>query len=360
MPDLTRREFARIVSRTGFAIPFAGGLLAACGGDSKGGAAAAGGDAAQSITMPRVALTSPVQPSYVNILAGPITYGPDFGLKASKSDFTTFESHQTASQAALAGKADIIGGSTVSNLALISRGAPYRIFAPFQDLTDLTIVARGQVKELSDLKNPSYKVAIDDPGGAAMAAFDSILIAQNAGFMSDDIPNKVILGSSGLRATALAAGQADATILQSFEAPPIDAKTHDVNILANVYSSAPKFLMQSFAASEDWLKKNPATAAAFVASIVKANQELVKSYDTYNEAVQQFIDKPPAQKDLKTVFGVIQKYEFWPKDGGLNRDKLTFMIDLGVKEKIFAAGTVDADGALDTTARDQAMTKLAS
>jgi ABC-type nitrate/sulfonate/bicarbonate transport system substrate-binding protein len=356
MSELSRREFARLMGRVGIALPLGGTLLAACGDDKK--AASGAGAAKNAVTMPRVGLSSPVQPSYVNILAGPIEYGEEFGLKASERDFTVFESHELATQAVLGGKLDIVGASTISHLALIARGGKFRIFAPLQDLTDLTIVGRGSVASLDDLMDPKNKVAIDDPGGAAMAAFDAILIDRNAGFMSNDIPNKVILGSSGLRGSALAAGQADATILQEYEAPPIDAKTHDVNIIAKVYDSAPQFMMQSFAASQEWLDSNPESAAAFVASLIKANRALVENFKTYDTAVQRYIKEPPKPSDLEKVFGVIKQYEFWPKDGGLDAGKLEFMINLGGKEEIFDAGKVAVDAALDTRPRDQGLSMV--
>ena len=44
------------------------------------------------LPVPRVALTSPTQPSYVETIYGPITYGSEFGLDMTLDDFTIFDS----------------------------------------------------------------------------------------------------------------------------------------------------------------------------------------------------------------------------------------------------------------------------
>ena len=76
----------------------------------------------------RVGLAAVVHPTYIQVMAGPVLFGPEFGLEITQEDFVFFDSHSTTVLAALSGHVDIIGASTLAHMTFISKGQPFKIF----------------------------------------------------------------------------------------------------------------------------------------------------------------------------------------------------------------------------------------
>ena len=231
MAEVSRREF---LQRSGIG---AGGLLtlsglttllAACGDDETASSGGGGGEAAKVNPKPKIGLSSSPQPSYLPVIAGPIMAGSQFGLNMTKDDITTFDSSTTLTQSTLSGQVQIAGQSTIAHLLLIDRGQPFKLFATYSLNDDFVIAGRGDVKTVEQLKDPNVVVATDSPGGAGQAVFDAMLKASNAGFLVDDIPKKVIIESSGERTSALASGDADATVIHIVQANAVNKEHGDV------------------------------------------------------------------------------------------------------------------------------------
>ena len=113
--------------------------------------------AQDEMEAPTVALTSPTQPSYVHTVYGPLTHGADFGLPMTMDNFLIFDSHSTATQAALAGEADIVGGSLVSHLLLRQAGQDFQIFCPFITQDDFLLVGRNGIETVEQLADPDTR-----------------------------------------------------------------------------------------------------------------------------------------------------------------------------------------------------------
>lgn len=300
----------------------------ACAGSGGGSSSAAGEE------PPRVAFTSEVQPSYVNTRYGPIQYGPQFGLKYTKDDFAVFDSHSTATQTALSGRAEIVGGSFASHLLVREQGTDFKAFCPFINLDDYMFVGRNGVDSVDDWFKPSTTVGIDSPGGAAAMAVNAMLQANNASGLAKDIPNTKILQSSGLRTSAFVSGEIDATIIHLLQFNQAKKQVSDPAVISKMYEDLPFYIKESFAAPADWLQQNNEAAASFCASIIKANRKLTENFDTFQQAVQTHVAEPPPEEELRTVFELFQKHKFWPKDGGLEPEAVKYMIDLAVKSGV--------------------------
>lgn len=311
-------------------------LLAACGssddeGGSTGTAAAEGGGG--DVSMPRVGMSSALQPSYVVAMAGPLSYGARFGLRGSRDDFVMFDSSATLSQSALSGDVPVIGQSSMAQLILVDRGLPFKVFAPFNDLDDFVIAARRQITRLDQLLDPANVVAVDEPGGAGEANMDAMLVSGGADFLSREIPKKVVIGSSGDRTSALASGDCVATSIHLLQARDVRNELgEEINVLATLYEDNPAYIMQLYAARTDWLDDNLDSAAAFCASVIEANRALTPSYDEFKRAVDTYVIEPPDERDLRELHALIERYEYWALDGGLQREKIEAMVELGLRE----------------------------
>lgn len=319
-------------------------LLASCGGGdaSDTGETASGADApaqetggsaeesaATSLETPQIAFTSPAQPSYVNTRVGPLTYGPEFGLEFTEEDFTVFESHSTATQTTLSGRADIVGGSFVSHALVREAGEDFKVFCPFVSLDDFVLAGRNGVDSIEQLFESETRVAIDSPGGAGAMILNSMLQAADAGTI-EDIPSTTVLESSGQRTTAFAADEVDATVIHLTQFNQALAEAPDGVVITSLYEDVPVYIKEAFAAPSQWLEDNRDTAVAFCASILRANQELAGDFDAFAEAVSQYVEEPPEEAELQELFTLIQEYDFWPVDGGMSDDAVTFMMDVAV------------------------------
>lgn len=320
-------------------------ILAACGGDDGAETAAGSDDGADSegVTTPIIGLSSSVQPSYILAMDGPLSYGSQFGMDVTPDDFVSFDSHATVVQAALSGQVEVVGASTLAHLSAISQGQPFRIFAAMNHADDFVIAGRGDVTTLEQLADPEVTVGMDEPGGAGAAIFDAMLLAEGQDFISTDIQDAVVIGSSGGRTSALASGEVDATSIHLHQAESIDEETGDVTIISNLYENVPLFMMQAFAAPEDWLEENPDTAAAFTASLIVSAREMHADYDTFVAAVEESIAEPPDDATLQSIWDLATQHDFWPLDGGLEDDRVQFMIDLAETQGLIEEGLTPDD-----------------
>jgi NitT/TauT family transport system substrate-binding protein len=368
---MDRRQFLRIAGASAVVLPLAG-VLDACSSDSKpqssaptGGATAStgggGGGGGGQVGKLKLAISSSTLPTYLPQVAGPLLYGKDFGLDMSKDDILVFQSHATAVQAALSGKVNAVGASTMGNLSVIAAGSPFKIFAPYSLVDDYVVASVGEIKSFQDIKDKNAVVGIDSQGGAARTAMDAILVSQGAGFLVGDLKNIQDIESSGERASALAAGQVQVTVIHKSQADKAAAAGKQVNTLASLYEAAPKYLKEVYAAPSKWLDANQATATALTASIVKASREMRASQDTFVSAVKQLIKQPPSDAELQAAWQLIKQYDFWPAAvTGLESDRMTFMLDLGVKEEILVDGRLTSDSVVDMRPMNAALKQLGS
>lgn len=373
MNRMDRRQFLRIAGASAVALPLAG-VLDACSSDSKpqasaptgGATASAGGGGGNGggggqVGKLKLAISSSTLPTYLPQVAGPLLYGKDFGLDMSKDDILVFQSHATAVQAALSGKVNAVGASTMGNLSVIAAGSPFKIFAPYSLVDDYVVASVGEIKSFQDIKDKNAVVGIDSQGGAARTAMDAILVSQGAGFLVGDLKNTQDIESSGERASALAAGQVQVTVIHKSQADKAAAAGKQVNTLASLYEAAPKYLKEVYAAPSKWLDANQATATALTASIVKASREMRASQDTFVSAVKQLIKEPPSDAELQAAWQLIKQYDFWPAAvTGLESDRMTFMLDLGVKEEILVDGRLTSDSVVDMRPMNAALQQLGS
>ena len=279
----------------------------------------------------RVSLTATTKPSYVQTVYGPVHYGPEFGLNMTKEDFVVFQSHATATQSVLSGQTSILGGSFISHLLLREAGQDFKVFCPFVNLDDFVMVGRNGVSQVEQLFDPDVRVAIDSPGGAGGIILNAMLQAAGTGKTVADLPNTRILESSSLRTSVFVANGVDATVLHLAQFKQSASEIPDAVIIASLYGDVPVFIKEAYAATASWLEENQEFAAAFCACVLKASRELPQDFDLYVRAVNGFVGEPPDREVLREIFDLISEYEFWPKNGDLEPETITFMAKLAVK-----------------------------
>jgi NitT/TauT family transport system substrate-binding protein len=371
MSEIGRRQFLRAAGITAAAIPF-GGLLASCSSSSNssspsstprattGGAAATASAAATGGTVGKIkaANGSSILDAYVNVIAGPVLYGKEFGLDFTTDDNVQFQSGSAAIQTVLGGKLQIVSTGAVTCMSAIAQGSPLKIFLPYLLVDDTVIAATDDITSIADLKSKNPVIGVDS--NTAKTAMDQILVGMNAGFVVDDLKNVQTIESSGERTSALAAGQVSVAVIHQSQLDQVAATGKKVHALANMYEAPGKFIKQCWMAPAKWLDENQATATAFAASLIKGSRELKNNQQSFVDACKKVIKKPPADDELAAMWQLVHKYDFWPTDtNAMEPERIQNMIDLGVKETTLEEGVLTPDKVVDTRAADAALKMLA-
>jgi NitT/TauT family transport system substrate-binding protein len=353
MSEIGRRQFLRAAGITAAAIPF-GGLLAECGSGSSStspssssplataGSPAGTGAATGTVGKIKAANGSSILDAYINVIAGPVLYGKDFGLDFTGDDNVQFQSGSAAIQTVLGGKLQIVSTGAVSCMSAIAQGSPFRIFLPYLLVDDTVIAATDDITSIADLKAKNPVIGVDS--NTAKTAMDQILVGMNAGFVVDDLKNVQTIESSGERTSALAAGQVGVAVIHQSQLDQVAATGKKVHALANMYQAPGKFIKQCWMAPEKWLDENQATATAFAAALIKGSRELKNNQETFVSACKQLIKKPPKDDELQAMWELVHKYDFWPTDtNAMEPERIQNMIDLGVKETTLEEGVLTPD-----------------
>jgi ABC-type nitrate/sulfonate/bicarbonate transport system substrate-binding protein len=345
----------RIAVLLAFALA-ASSVVVACGGDDGGGGDS--GSAASSQTKLRVVHSSSLDPGEIAGFVGPIEYADQVGLKPlTPGDEKTLDSHATATQVLLSGKADIIGGSFVSDLQVIEQGVPIKAFCPFSSGFAAVIVGRDEVDSLDYLaQHKDTPVAIESAGGPVNFFFDLVLQARNIPLTTQDFTDGKIIEDSPQRVAALANGDVKATLINFFQLPPLQKQLGDkVHVLSDVMEDVGKGgIFLAFAAKTDWLDSHQDEAAKFCASVLKANKALTEDFDTFKAASDKYITPKVDAETLKTNWDAIAKYELFPFGNSLTEDAVDLVQKTAVKTNILKE-PIPYDKVVDTAVIEKAV-----
>ena len=265
----------------------------------------------------RIAVTSGADTGDIVAVTAPIEFGEKFGITGSPDDIKRFDSHATAAQVVLSGRADVLAGSFASDLALIEKNPEVRVYCPMQAATAEMLVGVDDVQTLEDLQKPSSMIAIDSPGGAADSFLNTLLQVKDSGFTVNDIPSKLILEDGGQRLTAVQTGEAKVTVMDGTELAVLRTaidpnRIHVISVLAEDIGSTA--IYQAFAAKKEWLDANKELAAKHCASVVLAARTLSVDIDALQAVADKYIEPNPKREDLQDFIDLSVEHTVWPTD----------------------------------------------
>jgi ABC-type nitrate/sulfonate/bicarbonate transport system substrate-binding protein len=302
-----------------------------------------------------VAFTAHTAPTLVPVEYGIDNYTDDFDLNMSvKDNVTTFDSHTTAMQTVLGGRAQVLGGSVAAILATREQGEDFKIFCPRISMDDFVLAGSNGVTTIEQLFDRNVRVGIDSPGGAGAIILNALLIGVGEDRGIQDIPSPQIIESSGLRTSAFAAGEIDATVIHDTQYVQAEAQLPDATRIATLYKDVDTFIKEAQAAPAKWLDENRDLAARYCATTLVAMHDLKADYNVFQGAVKTYVEEPPSDKDLKILFDLIQKYPFWTDDGGLSDASIQFMIDVSKASGVLTKD-MDASDVVDRKTLDLAV-----
>lgn len=311
--------------------------VAGCGGDDdEGGAASADGGAKTA----KVVVSSPADSGDVVPIGGLSRFGEDFGITQTDADVERFDSHATAAQLLLSGKADVIAGSFGANLTLIEAGRELKIFCPAQSSTAEMVVGIGDVDSIDALKDENVTLAVDSPGGGADFQLNALLTVTDAGFLVADVPSKIILEDGGQRVSALQNGEAQISVVDPSELQILQEALgeDEVNVISTLAEDVgDQVVDMTFAATPEWLDENADLAARFCATVITAAEELTADFATYQELANEYIEPDPDPAGLQALFDLGQDFTVWPNDPMITEEQFDANVAIAA-----AAGSIES------------------
>lgn len=315
-------------------------------------ACSSGGDEPAEETTPeslQIALSAQPQASLVPLVYGVDNYGSEFDLAISvDQNVTIFDSHATAAQTVLGGQAQVMGSSISSILAAREQGEDFKIFCPYVSMDDFVLAGSNGVSTVAQLFDPSTRVGIDSPGGAGAIILNALLSGVGETRSIQEIPTQQIIESSSLRTAAWAAGDVDATVIHEDQYEGAEAEVDQPVRIATLYENVDTFIKEAQAAEAGWLEQNRELAAQYCATTLTAMKELKSDFALFQTAVNEYVEEPPTEEELRVLFDLIEQYPFWTDDGGLSDESLQFMIEMStasgvLTEPMNAADVVDRE-----------------
>ena len=339
-------------------ISMASIALASCGGDDKG---SSGGGADGGSQRVRVAVTSGETLGDVPGVSAAVENGDAFDIKGSADDIKRFDSHATAMQVLLSGRAEVVSGSFVSDLKLMEQGRDIKVFCGVQNATEENLVGTGKTDSIDDLQSGDATLAIDSPGGAADFFLNFLLYAKDSGFYVDDIDNKTILEDGDQRLSAMQNGEADVSILAFNEIALLEEQVgkENVNVISVLAEDiGDQAIYIAFAAESSWLTENKDLAARFCATAIDQMNKISADYGAYKAMIEKYIEPPPPDTDIRQLWDLNKDFTVWPDTPVISEEQYQANVDVALASGLLKE-KIPYDQAIDRSVMDQAKKLLA-
>ena len=302
-----------------------------------------------------IALYAEPQASVVPLHYGIDNYSSDFDLAITvDQNVTIFDSNKNFVETARAENAQVMATSVSAILDARESGEDLKIFCPYVSMDDFVLAGANGVNTVDQLFEPTTRVGIDNPGGAGAIVLNALLSGVGETRDIPDIPNPQVIESSGDRTAEWAAGGLDATVIHEAQYDEVEAQVDRPVRIATLYENAPQFIKAAQAADADWLEENRDLAASYCATTLRAMTALKGDFSLFEAAVNKYVETAPTPQGMQDLFALIQKYPFWPADGGLSEDSIQYMIDL-TNESGLLATPLNAADVVDRATLDRAV-----
>lgn len=194
---------------------------------------------------------------------------------------TDFQGGSKALEALLGGSADVVCGFFDHVIQMRAEGRKLKAFVTMQQLLGLALVespaAQNKVSSIASLKGAV--VGVSAPGSST-DLFLKYLLAQN-GVQSSDV-SVTAVGMSAASIAAMERGKVDAAVMAEPAISTLSRRAGMLHILADTRSvegvkkifGIEHYPAAVFYSTEEWLRKNPETAAALARAIQKTLQAL--------------------------------------------------------------------------------------
>ena len=253
-------------------------------------------------------------------------------------------------RAMLAGNVDIGMAPGAQATVGRSKGAPVKGILANMYKFEASMVVRGNVKTLADLKGK--RIGIQQPGGFADILSKGVLRAakvspKDVHFVSiatEDVP-------------ALVADQIDTAILHVEQEMMAKTKVPSLHAIARMWELQPKQLYQFMLVTEKGIKEKPAALQAFVKANIEATRLIYTDRAKVVPIMVKYTTYP--QKIVEDTYDFLVKSCIWDANTGLSPERINFTSALMTRVGNIEKGkTPKYEDVVDTTFAKKAMADL--
>lgn len=313
----SRRAFLR---RAGTAVAGVGSLtLAGC--STRG----VSGETTSTDEPLRLAFQAPAETTDVNTWVGAREFAADRGLDVTVD---VFEGVDLAVQSVLSGEADVARGSVTAAAAVIEAGRPFEfVVAPIRS-TDYVLAAQPGIESLADVVEQDATIGMSAPTGLDAVQVAAAMLQAGAIDGVDEL-NYQRIGYSGARKEAMLGGDIDVSPQHYAQWLDMREQNEDLRTLLRFGETLDSWIQEVFMIPRDVVDARRADVVSFVAAQLQGSRALYDGYDRYRRAVREYVPGGgPDEATLEPTYEFLTDVGIWPRDGGLRRENVDYMLDL--------------------------------
>ena len=288
-----------------------------------------------------------------NVVHMPVIVARELGLyKKYGVDVQTvqLEDGVKVFRAMLAGNIDIGMSPGAVTIIGVSNGAPVKVILASSNKFEASMVVRGNVKTMADLKGK--RIGIQQPGG--FADINSRAVLRAAKIDPKDV-NFVSIASEDV--PALVADQVDTAILHVEQEMLAKSKVPTLHAIARMWELQPKTLYTVAAVTQKTIAEKHAALEAFTKANIEATRVMYTDKAKVMPILVKFTGYP--EKIISDTYDFLVKSCIWDANSGLSPERVNFTAGLMTKVGNIKPGkTPKYDDVVDTSFAKDALTKL--
>lgn len=291
----------------------------------------------------RIAFQAPAETVDINTWHGVTEYTD------VETDVTVFEGVDLAVQSVLSGEADIARGSVTAAATLAETEEPFRFVAAPVRSTDYVLVTRSGIDSLEAIVEQDATIGMSAPTGLDAVQVAAVMLEAGVIDSADEL-NYQRVGYSGARRSAVIEGEIDVSP-QHYAQWRSMREEADLNNLLAFGDRLDSWIQETFMLPPRTLEQRPDAVQSFLEGQLRANRALYGDYELYQSVVERHVDGAPPASVLEPTYEFVTGIDIWPRNGGLTRDRVDYMLDLtdrlGVTEERVPTDEILERGPLD-------------
>ena len=253
-------------------------IAAACGGDdgTEGGAADGNGGGTEGL---RVAYASDLDPNDIS---------DQFGIQAARAEVVELTEDSAVIAGLIRGDVDVGNIGLTEAIKAAQTGVPIKLFYVSQKRFEFVMISQEEIKTFDDLEGK--KVAYHAPGSGT-EILQRVLVRQHDPALEDKI-EWVVLPESPNRASAMIAGEIDATSLEFADVLTLQEEG-TFNILgywSDIEGPSADAISTVWVASEEYYNENQETLAELATHLQDGYNTFYEDKDAWIQLASETVD----------------------------------------------------------------------
>lgn len=268
-----------------------------------------------------------------------------------------FEGADLAVNSVLSGDAHVARGSATAAATLADAGKEFRFLAAPVRSTDYVLVAREGIDSLSDIVEQDAVVGMSAPTGLDAVQTAALLFEEGVIDSVDEL-NSQRVGYSSARQAAIKEGSIDVSPQHYAQWLSMRETDAPLQRLATFGETLDQWIQETYMAPTSVIEERHDELVELLAAQLVANDRLYGDFDRYAHLVSEYVDGGgPDEGLLRNNYEFLTNVEVWPRDGGLDREKVDYVLDLSDRVGL-TENRIPTDGMMDRGPLEEALQRV--